>query len=123
MWPSLSGKRSSALSPTRCVFREGVDAHKSPKTSLGAIIKKTYERRQATTPAPLGFGVQPARAAQAHARAAVPQEGRPRQGPGGDWNKNQCKGRDCKRLHARNRVLKNGRACGMRNHTSRNSNE
>lgn len=25
---------------------------------------------------------------------------------------------DCKRLHVCNRVLKNGRVCGMRNHTS-----
>lgn len=34
-----------------------------------------------------------------------------------NWNKNQCKDRDCKRLHVCNRVLKNGRVCGMRNHT------
>ena len=113
-----------------------IELHRATKKSLGEIIKEVYERREAQWDLPIDVPnskkreTTPERVKPTPEKRKEPQDKPKKAGEFADqlkdgsqiclkWNKGQCSSK-CGRLHVCNKVLRNGRVCGMRNHTSAN---
>ena len=117
-----------------------VEMHRASTRPLGQIIKEVYDRREAQwdlpaqvprkeapPPPPLGGGKGDGKRSGGAPKDKAAQVGKP-----GDlaptlkdgkeicykWNKGACSAKGCPRLHVCNKILKSGRVCGFRNHTS-----
>lgn len=118
-----------------------VEQHRVTGKSLGTIIRETYDRREAqwdlpqdlASPRPGGKGAKRPGGATPETGARKPGAGQASLVPGElalhfkdgtelcmSYNKGKCTNHKCTRLHVCNKVLKNGRVCGMKNHTAAN---